>query len=211
MTRLLLSAAPLVLALSACSPGSEADGGAAAAPSPSPASSGTAGAVSPQNAANPSAPQRPAAPGEVDSGIPPVTAQGFAGYIVGKPIPMAGPDKPVEQPRISESCRMYKDKSLPDVWIMTDGKGVVQRISVLGSSTLRTAAGIGLGASEAQLRAAYPDLRVERSEYVMPPGAVFYTAGEDRPGLRFDTSEQGKVVEISGGAQPFLGYSEGCA
>lgn len=162
-------------------------------------------------AADPSAPPASTSPREVEGSVPSITPAGFAGYVVGNPIPMAGPDKPVEEMRISDSCRTYRDRGLPDTWIMTDGKGMVQRFVALGTSTLKTAAGIGLGATEAQVRAAYPGIRKEASDYVAAPGGTLYTAPDGQPGLRFDVDEKGRVIELSGGAQPFLGYSEGCA
>lgn len=171
----------------------------------------TAGKISPKDAANSSATAQPARPGEVEGTVPSITPAGFAGYVVGNPIPMAGPDKPVEQPRISETCRMYRDRGLPDTWIMTDGEGVVQRFVALGASTLKTATGIGLGATEAQVRAAYPGIRKVPSEHAEEPAGALFTAPADRSGLRFDIDQRGHVVEISGGAQPFLGFSEGCA
>ena len=161
----------------------------------------------------------PAAPGEIAppvpatarESVPPLTESGYADFIVGRPIAVANPANLSEQPAVSEDCRMFRDRRFPDLWIMTNGKRVIQRVSAIGKSPLKTSAGIGLGASEAAVRAAYPGIRKERSDYVMPPGGILFTAADDRPGLRFDLDEQAKVVEISGGAPPFLGYSEGCA
>ena len=165
-------------------------------------------AASPQAAA--SAAPTPA-PAEAEPAFPPLTAAGFGPHTVGQPIALVGPAPPVEHTRISEDCRIYSDPNLPDVWIMTDGRGVVQRVSVGESSQLRTAKGIGVGATEAEVLRAYPGIRKEPHEYVAAPAGNFYTAPRGQPGLRFDTDAQRRVTEISGGAQPFLSYAEGCA
>lgn len=110
----------------------------------------------------------------------------------------------------ADARRLFRDPGLPDSWIMTDGKKVVQVFSVLGTSTLRTSEGIWLGDSIDKLKAAYPDLRFQGSDHAAPPAGSYYTAGPNEPGLRFAT-DGSKVVEISAGRQPWLGAAEGCA
>jgi hypothetical protein len=156
------------------------------------------------------APPPSVAPGQT-SPIPSLTEAGFGPHVVGNKIALVGPAPPVEEPRISDECHMYRDPNLPGVWIMTDGEDVVQRVAVLAPSTLETGAGIGIGAGEAAVRAAYPGLRAEPNEHAEAPAKDLYTAPPGEAGLRFDIDGEGKVVEMSGGAPPFLGYSEGCA
>lgn len=168
-------------------------------------------AVSPGNAANPSAEQSPATPGEAEMTVPPITTAGFGPHRVGQPLHEGGA-APVTEPQSYDGgdCRLFRDPSLPDAWVMTDGSKVVQVFTVLGTSSLRTAEGIGLGDSMAKLKAAYPDLRFQGSDHAAPPAGSYYTAGPNEPGLRFATDGT-KVVEISAGRQPWLGAAEGCA
>ena len=172
---------------------------------------GQAVAVSPENAANPSAEPGPATPGEAEMTVPPITAAGFGPHRVGQPLHEGGA-APVTEPQNYDGgdCRLFRDPSLPDAWVMTDGEKVVQVFTVLGTSSLRTAEGIGLGDSMARLKAAYPDLRFQGSDHAAPPAGSYYTAGPNEPGLRFATDGT-RVVEISAGRQPWLGAAEGCA
>lgn len=168
-------------------------------------------AVSPDDAANPAAGQGPATPAETEMTVPPITAAGFGPHRVGQPLHEGGA-APVTEPQVYDGgdCRLFRDPGLPDSWIMTDGKKVVQVFTVLGTSTLRTSEGIGLGDSIDKLKAAYPDLRFQGSDHAAPPAGSYYTAGPNEPGLRFAT-DGSKVVEISAGRQPWLGAAEGCA
>ncbi len=145
-----------------------------------------------------------------DRAIPLLTAEGFGPHAVGQPIALVGPFPPREAERTSQDCRLYSDANLPGVWIMTDGDGVVQRVSVGGNSTLVTAQGITLGTSQAAVFAAYPTARGEPHEYIIG-GSNLYTTAPGSAGLRFEIGATGTVVEMHGGTQPFLGYSEGCA
>lgn len=151
------------------------------------------------------------APGPAQSaGVAALAASGLGPYMVGQPIALGGPAPPREADRISEDCRLFSDPDLPGVWVMTDGAGVVQRVSVGPPSTAETARGIGVGASEAALRAAYPDLRREPHEYAVG-GDNLYAGAVGEPDLRFELGSDRRVSEMHGGAPPFLAYSEGCA
>lgn len=138
-------------------------------------------------------------------------AEGLGPHRVGSPVATGGASPPQLVHADNPSCHMYRDPNLPGVFIMTDGEGVIRRISVLEPSTVKTAAGIGVGAKEPAVRAAYPAMRKERSEYTAPPGGILYSAADGKPGLRFDVDQEGTVREMSGGTPPYLAFSEGCA
>ena len=114
--------------------------------------------------------------------------------------------------QIPEPCRTVSSPNFLDVYaIVKEGK--VRRITSGESCTLKLAQGIGTGASEAEVRAAFPSFREEPHKYVEPPGKYlmsFNATGGD-PALRFEIGRDGKVSLVHAGAMPVLGCVEGCA
>ena len=72
---------------------------------------------------------------------------------------------------------------------------------------------IGIGASEADVKAAFPGFREEPHKYEASPAKYLTTPGAERGGsaLRFEIDGNGKVGLIHVGTMPVLGYVEGCA
>lgn len=99
----------------------------------------------------------------------------------------------------------------PGVYAIVE-EGEVRRITVGRQSKVRLPEGIGTGASEAEVRAAYAGFREEPHKYVESP-AKYLTApnapGGD-PALRFEIGRDGKVSLPHVGTMPILGYVEGC-
>lgn len=79
-------------------------------------------------------------------------------------------------------------------------------------SAVRSADGFGVGTTEAQVRARYPNLRAEGHAYV-PGGKYLVTHPLPDTTLKivYETDEQGVVTLLRGGRDPFVGYVEGCA
>jgi hypothetical protein len=185
---------PLALALACCAC-SQADEKAAAAPS-------TAVTPAPEVLPEDSGPApasitKPAALGP----------EGLGGIVVGQ-VPPAS--LKVDAVQISEGCQTHTDKAR-GISVMTDGK-VVTRITAMRASKVVTAQGIGVRASEAQVRAAYPGAREEPHKYVAAPAKYLdWRPGGGDAGLRFEIDEQGKVNMIHAGREPYLSYVEGCA
>jgi hypothetical protein len=78
---------------------------------------------------------------------------------------------------------------------------------------VKLAEGMGVGATEAEVRAAFPGFREEPHKYVEPP-AKYLTAPDAEkgaPALRFEIGAGRKVSLIHVGIMPVLGYVEGCA
>ncbi|RZK25348.1 MAG: hypothetical protein EOO63_16155, partial [Hymenobacter sp.] len=72
--------------------------------------------------------------------------------------------------------------------------------------------GIGIDASDADVRAAYPGIVAEPHKYIDAPGRYLtWIPQADGPGLRFEIGTDGKVSMIHAGVMPWLGYVEGCA
>ena len=142
----------------------------------------------------------------MSNGKPPLTAAGFGVYLVGEAVPANGSGQPRELDRLDQNYRHFSDSDLPGMSILADDEGVVMRVSISEPSTVETVAGIGIGASEAEVRAAYPAVRERAGDSNDLPGTNLYTALPRHPGLRFEIGADGTVIRIHGGQPPFLSY-----
>ncbi|QPQ54478.1 hypothetical protein IC614_09030 [Allosphingosinicella flava] len=194
-------AAALLLALAACSseqPMNEETGPAA-----------TNSAVPPSAAREPKAPVPPAALAPANL----LTLEGLGPLRIGQPVP-ANSGWAERGAQASDTCRIVTSPSYPGIYaIVEDGR--VRRITVGEGerATVTLAEGIGVGATEAEVRAAFPGFREEPHHYVEAP-AKYLTAPNAEsgdPALRFETGADGKVSLIHVGTMPVLGYVEGCA
>jgi len=193
----LLPVLTAMLALAACSPERE------------PAS--PPDAATPEPVADASAPPAPAAsPGAGDETT--LTLAGLGGIVIGKPPPASGPAAlEPDDVQLSDSCQLWHGARYPKAYVMTDGE-VVTRITVAEGSTVRTARGIGPGATEDEVRRAYAPLTSSPHAYVEAPARylVWQPPGSET-GLRFETGADGRVKLIHVGKPPWLNYIEGCA
>ena len=114
--------------------------------------------------------------------------------------------------QVSDECRTVTSPDHPGVYaIVTDGK--VQRVTVGQRSDVKLAEGIGVGATENQVRQWFGGFRDEPHKYEDKP-AKYLTApnaGSGAPALRFEIGANGKVSLIHVGLAPVLEYVEGCA
>lgn len=119
---------------------------------------------------------------------------------------------PLEGDQVTEGCIEAQPVrgGLPDTWFMFE-EGRLTRISIGEASPLRTPRGIGVGATEAQVRRAYGSrLRTERHEYQDPPARYLtFWLRPDVRGVRFETDESRRVRTIHAGG-PSIQYVEGC-
>lgn len=129
---------------------------------------------------------------------------------VGQPIP-AGSKFAERGAQIGEECRTVSSPDFPGVYAITRGKGgPVRRISVGQRSDVKLAEGIGIGASEQAVVAAFPGFRSTPHKYVDAPAKYLDQPGSD-PRLRFEIDASGKVSLVHVGLMPELGFVEGCA
>lgn len=196
----LLAASAVLLGLVACS--SEPAESPAAAP-------GTANqSLSPVAAPPPPAPPPPM-PAPPAANV--LTPEGLGALRIGQAVP-AGSGWAERGAQISDSCRTVASPAHPGVYaIAEDGK--VRRITVGQGSDVKLVEGLGVGAAEAEVRAAFPGFREEPHKYSEAP-AKYLTApnaaGGDRA-LRFEIGPDGKLALIHAGTLPVLAYVEGCA
>lgn len=199
MKKMLSAPAALLLGLAACSP----------EPSDAPAAAPEAANSAAVPAAQ--APPAPAPAADTPPAANVLTPEGLGSLRIGQSVP-AGSGWAERGAQISDLCRTVSSPDFPGVYAIVEG-GRVRRITIGERSDVKLAQGIGTGASEAEVRAAYPALREEPHHYVEAP-AKYLTAPDAEggaPALRFEIGADGKVSLIHAGTMPVLGYVEGCA
>lgn len=110
------------------------------------------------------------------------------------------------------SCKEMKLKGdLEGTWVMFEDDKAT-RVSIGDPSTVKTDKGLGLGATAAQVRAAYGSaIQAEPHKYE-GPGAEYLTVWTvpDVSGIKYETGPDGLVQGVYGGGPSIL-YVEGCA
>lgn len=151
----------------------------------------------------------PAAPAPAPAPANVLGLEGLGTLRLGQAPPAAWTERGAQA---SEDCRTVTSPDFPGVYaIVTEGK--VQRITVGQRSDVKLAEGIGVGASEDQVRQGFGGFREEPHKYEDKP-AKYLTApnaGSGDPALRFEIGADGKVKLIHVGLAPVLEYVEGCA
>jgi hypothetical protein len=189
--RLILILAPMSAVLAGCGRPEQAGNGAQAdvrttAPQPAPASS--------------SARAKPA-----------LTAQGYDTIRIGaKPADAIGYALAPVGGTPEDACRIFRSPRVPGLAVMVE-QGVVTRLTAHGDAKVRTERGIGVGSTEAEVRAAYRPLGESPHKYDAAPAKNLVWGEEGVPeALRFEIGADGRVVQLHAGASPALMYVEGC-
>ena len=134
--------------------------------------------------------------------------EGLGDLAIGKPVP-AGSRFAERGAQINETCRTVSSPDYPGVYAIAEN-GQVRRITIGRRSDVKLKEGIGVGAAEADVLAAFPGFRSSPHKYVGAPAKYLTEPGDD-PRLRFEIGENGRVSLIHAGLMPQLGYVEGCA
>ncbi|MFC0205935.1 hypothetical protein [Novosphingobium soli] len=136
--------------------------------------------------------------------------EGLGPLRVGQPLPGGG-RWAARGAQASDTCTEVSSPDYPGVYaIVVDGK--VRRITLGARSSVKLAEGIGVGDSEAEVKAWFAGFREEGHKYHDPP-AKYLTAPNARPGesaLRFEIDADRRVGLIHVGEMPVLAYVEGC-
>lgn len=115
------------------------------------------------------------------------------------------------------SCDVFHPARAPEGLTVMVEDGRLSRITLMRGSTVKTADGLGLGSTAAQVKAAHADAVVEPHKYV--EGAEYVTVwtggrstnGDDPAsrGVRFETDAAGVVTTIHAGG-PSIQLVESC-
>jgi hypothetical protein len=120
------------------------------------------------------------------------------------------------------SCDQYRPARAPEGMLVMVENGRLTRIDLIRNAPVKTARGLGLGATPAQVRAAYGQaVSASPHKYVARPAEYLtvWTRGggsDTTPapalsrGIRFEVDATGKVARIHAGG-PSIQYVEGCS
>lgn len=189
MTRAFISLAACSLAVAACSQSAATEQPADTATSTAPTASAPA-ERSPKN------------PTET------LTLDGLGDLVIGEPVPGSSTFK-LRGAQASDSCLIYTSPSHPGVYAIVEG-GNLRRVTISRESNVKLVEGIGVGAAEMDVLAAFPGFKSEPHKYVSAPAKYLTQPGDD-PRLRFEIGEDGRVTDIHVGLAPQLLYVEGCS
>jgi hypothetical protein len=107
------------------------------------------------------------------------------------------------------ACSEIALPGMDHAWAMFED-GRLARISIDNGSSLRTERDIGIGDTEADVKAAYKSLDIKPRDYVgLPAKDITWWSQPGRRGIRFQTDESGHIDTIHAGG-PSIEYMEGC-
>ncbi|QIG81736.1 hypothetical protein G5C33_02045 [Sphingosinithalassobacter tenebrarum] len=198
--RNIFCATALALSLAACSPASEE-----VAQSANQATANATEALTPIDPGTPTP-----SPG-VTADANTLTLEGLGALKIGEPVP-EGSGWAERGAQVSDMCRTISAPDYPGVYAIVSDE-IVRRITVGQRSDVTLVEGIGAGATEAQVREAFPGFRETPHKYVDAPAKYLTAPNADSgdPALRFEIDAQGEVSMMHVGTMPVLGYVEGCA
>ncbi len=138
-----------------------------------------------------------------------LTLEGLGELRIGEPIPSGSSFASRGAQIPGSTCRTLSSPDYPGVIAMTvDGE--LRRTTVSDGSKVALVEGISAGATETQVRAAFPGFVESPHKYLATPGKYLTQPGAD-PRLHFEINTDKTVNLIHVGALPELTWVEGCA
>lgn len=147
----------------------------------------------------------PAMPADANT----LTLEGLGELRIGEPVPSGSSFASRGAQIPGSACRTVSSPDYPGVIAMTiDGE--LRRITVSDGSKVALVEGISAGATEAEVRAAFPGFVESPHKYLAAPGKYLTQPGTE-PRLHFEIDTDKAVSLIHVGALPELTFVEGCA
>ena len=163
--------------------------------------------------------QDPPSQGARDDSVPPLAVEGYGDMTIGLPIADARrvSGQPLDNPPLDETTpgacseQEYQTADGDQLWLMFEGDVITRITASAEASRTRTAQNVGVGSTDAEVRAAYQNVIEEPAKYAAAPAhdLIVWTI-PNQSGLRFEVNEQGIVSAIHAGSPSIL-YVEGCA
>ena len=163
--------------------------------------------------------QDPPAQGARDASVPALTVEGYGDMRIGMTIAEARQVSglPLNNTPLDEetpgACveNEYAAANGDQLWLMFEGDRLVRITASTEAPRTRTDQNVGVGSTDAEVRAAYQNVIEQGAHYNPPPAhnLIVWTVPE-QSGLLFEVSESGVVTAVhAGGGQ--IQYMEGCA
>ena len=163
--------------------------------------------------------QDPPGQGARDASAPPLTVEGYGDMRIGMTIAEARQvsgqplDNEALEPEVPGACsdQEYRTADGDQLWLMFEGDRLTRVSASAEAPNTRTAQNVGVGSTDAEVRAAYPGVVEQGAHYDDPPAhnLIAWTTPE-QSGLLFEVNDQGIVTAVHAGTASIL-YMEGCA
>lgn len=163
--------------------------------------------------------QDPPAQGARDASVPPLTVEGYGDMHVGMTLTDArrvsgqALDAEAIEPDVPGACveQQYATTDGDQLYLMFEEDKITRITASTEAPRTRTAQNVGVGSTDAEVRAAYQNVIEQGAHYNPPPAhnLIVWTVPE-QSGLLFEVSEQGIVTAVHAGG-PSIQYMEGCA
>jgi hypothetical protein len=163
--------------------------------------------------------QDPPPQDERESSVPALTVEGYGDMRVGMTLADARQvsglpmnNEPLD-PETPGACveQQYGAPDGDQLWLMFEGDKLTRVTASSEAPRTRTVQNVGVGSTDAEVRAAYQNVIEEGAHYNEPPAhnLLVWTV-PDQSGLLFEVNEQGVVTAVHAGG-PSIRYMEGCA